>query len=317
MLLTSSCASFVSFANAEKLETYNAELPSDMNSIQKTIAILKDAVDLDVNAYNTSFGSFNEVLYFDVLPEEDFKCTLKNSESKIEVICAFVNGKVRSMNAYVDGSPYMINEAIDDVAMAKNFISEYRTISSASYFDAMLPMLDNIKVNQNVTKTIENIKLEVISTEDSTSFRWTYSKNNIDAPMKCISLNFNDHFLKSFIDTWSLFSICDFEVKVSEEDAVIQAINCTKDFSWTVSMGENNSSAKVTEFNVSGVSEKKLTFSNYATKNESRNSDPLTLYPNWRIKLYFDKIYPGQVYGVDVGIWADTGENYDIRTLKF
>jgi hypothetical protein len=316
LFTSTGCISFVPFANAEKMEFYNVEL-SSLDSTQKSITILKDAANLDTDAYNTSFGSFNQVLYFDILPEEDFKCTLKNSDSKIEVICAFVNGKVRSMNAYVDGSPYTTNEAINDVEMAKNFISKYKILSSASYFDIMLPMLENVKVNQNVTKNVEQAKLEVTSTNDGTSFRWTYSLNNIEAPMKCVSLSFENHFLKSFIDTWGLFSISDVEIKISEEDAVMQAMNYTKDFSWTVNMGGNNSKGIVSEFNVSDIGEKKLTFSNYATKNESRNNDPLTLYPNWRIKLYFDKIYQGQVYGVDVGIWADTGENYDIRTLKF
>jgi len=34
-----------------------------------------------------------------------------------------------------------------------------------------------------------------------------------------------------------------------------------------------------------------------------------------RVKLYFDKLYPGYVYGLDIAIWADTGEVNDTRTL--
>ena len=38
---------------------------------------------------------------------------------------------------------------------------------------------------------------------------------------------------------------------------------------------------------------------------------PLTLYPQWRVDLSLDKIYPGGVSSITVGIWADT------RTINY
>jgi len=43
--------------------------------------------------------------------------------------------------------------------------------------------------------------------------------------------------------------------------------------------------------------------------------DPLTLYPLWRIRLYLDKLYPGNVYGIYVMLWADTGEIYKVQEM--
>jgi hypothetical protein len=43
--------------------------------------------------------------------------------------------------------------------------------------------------------------------------------------------------------------------------------------------------------------------------------ETLTVYPFWRIDLYFDKFYPS-AYGVQVGIWADTGEIESCESLS-
>jgi hypothetical protein len=91
-------------------------------------------------------------------------------------------------------------------------------------------------------------------------------------------------------------------------------MKATENYSWNVNMGDENQ-ITVTDFNIVGVSETTLQIGNYATKDESRYGDPLILYPNWHVKLYFDKLYPGRVYGLAIGIWADTGEVNDIRTL--
>jgi len=40
----------------------------------------------------------------------------------------------------------------------------------------------------------------------------------------------------------------------------------------------------------------------------TRSREPLTVYPYWRIELYLDKVYPGNVNRISLAIWADTGE---------
>ncbi len=282
---------------------------------EKVLTILENVVGLDLAKYSTDLELYAQApfLYFEVLPQEDVKYTLESDESKLEVICAFVDEKLRSMNIYInDGSPLTTQPAASPLETAKNFLDKYPTYSDNSYYSTMRSMLNNIEADQNVTKTSENIKLAVTVTANSTDFRWKYVFNGVEATSKCVALNFEQGFLKYFIDSWSFWTIGNTDLNVSEEEAIEIAMNAAENYSWNLSSGTT-----VTEFNIVGVSETKLSIGNYPTKNESRGGDPLTLYPGWRVKLYFDKLYPGQVYGLDIGIWADTGEVNAISTLLY
>ena len=284
---------------------------------EKVLAVLKEVVGLDIAKYSTDLELYTQApfLYFEVLPQEDIRYILESNESNLRVSSAFVTGKLRSIRIRVnDGSPLTTKPATNPLEMAKDFLNKYKTISSASYYGTFVSMLDNVEANKNVTKTAENVKLEVTITASYTSFRWKYSFNGVEAPSKCVALKFENGFLKYFIDNWSLWSIGSTDLNISEEEAIEIAMNAAENHSWNVGMGGDNQ-VTVTEFNIVGVSETKLSFGNYPTKNESRGGDPLTLYPGWRVKLYFDKLYPGYVYGLDIAIWADTGEVNDTRTL--
>ena len=293
---------------------------SESTSPEKVLTVLEEVVGLDMAKYSTDLEFYAQApfLYFEVLPQEDVKYILESNESKLEVICAFVDEKLRSMNMYVnDGSPLTTQPVTTPLEMAKNFLDKYQTYSAASYYNTLRSMLDNIEANKNVTTTSQNIKLEVTVTANRTDFRWKYFVNGVEATSKCVALNFRQGFLKYFIDSWSFWTIGSTDLNVSEEEAIEIAMNAAENYSWNVSMGGDNPPVTVTVFNIVGVSETTLQIGNYATKNESRGGDPLTLYPGWRVKLYFDKLYPGQVYGLDIGIWADTGEVNDIRTLMY
>jgi len=291
---------------------------SELTAPEKVLTILEEVVGLDMAKYSIELDLYAQApfLYFDILPQEDVKYTLESSESKLEVICAFADQKLRSLNIYInDGSPITTQPATIPLEMAKDFLDKYPTYSEASYYSTMRSMLDNIEANKNTTKTVENIKLEVTVTANRTDFRWKYCFNGVEATSKCVVLNFKDGFLKYFIDTWKLYTICSTDLNISEEEAIELAMNAAENYSWNVSMGGDNPPVTVTEFNIMGVIETDLSFGNYPTKNESRGGNPLTLYPGWHVKLYFDKLYPGNVYGLNIGIWADTGEVNDISTL--
>lgn len=285
---------------------------------EKVLTVLKEVVGLDMAKYSTDLELYTQALflYFDVLPQEDVKYALESDESKLDVICAFVDEKLRSMNIYInDGSPLTTQPFTTPLEMAKDFLDRYPAHSEESYYSAIRSMLDNVEADKNVTEISENVKLEVTVTANRTDFRWKYVFNGVEATSKCVALNFKEGFLKYFIDSWSFWTIGSTDLNVSEEEAIEIAMNAAENYSWNVSMGGDNPQVTVTEFTIVGVSETTLQIGNYPTKNESRGGDPLTLYPGWRVKLYFDKLYPGQVYGLDIGIWADTGEVHDISTL--
>jgi hypothetical protein len=284
-------------------------------TFEKAQTILNDVVGLDTAAYNVSIDAYNEELYFEVLPQKYLGYTLKSEESNLSIIYTFVDQKLRSMNIYItDGSPKTYQPTTSTLETAKDFLDKYQKYSGNSYYGTLQAMLDNIEDDKNVTKASENIKFEATTTSNYTSFRWTYTANGVEAPSKCVALKFEQGFMKYFIDTWSLWTIGSTNLKIPEANAIELAMKAAETYSWNVNMG-NDSQITVTDFKIVGVSETTLQIGNYATKNEARDGDPLTLYPNWRVKLSFDNIYPGQVYGLDIGIWADTGEVNDIRTL--
>jgi hypothetical protein len=286
---------------------------SDLTTPEKVLTVLEEVVGLEMEKYSTDLEFFAEApfLYFDVLPQEEVKYLLESNESKLEVICAFADQKLRSLHIYtLDGQPFTTKPFTTPLEMAKDFLDKYPTYSDASYYSTMRSMLNAVKADKNTTKTVENIKLEVTITGSYTSFRWKYIFNGVEASSKCVALKFEHGFLDYFVDTWSLCTIGSTDLNISEEEAIEIAMNAAENHSWNLSNGTT-----VTEFSIVGVSETTLSFGNYPTKNESRGGNPLTIYPGWRVKLYFDKLYPGSVYGLDIAIWADTGEVNDIREL--
>jgi hypothetical protein len=291
---------------------------SELTAPEKVLIILEEVVGLDMTKYSAELDFYAQApfLYFDVLPQEDVKYILEANESKLEVICAFADQKLRSLSIYInDGLPITTQPATIPFEMAKDFLDKYPTYSEASYYSTMRSMLDNVEANKNTTKAVGDIKLEVTVTANRTDFRWKYCLNGVEATSKCVVLNFKDGFLKYFIDTWSFYTIGSTDLIVSEEEAIEIAMNAAENYSWNVSMGGDNPPVTVNEFNIMGIFETELSLGNYPTKDESRGGNPLTLYPGWRVKLYFDKLYPGNVYGLSIGIWADTGEVNDISTL--
>ena len=291
---------------------------------EKVLTFLKDVLGLNLATYRMNIDSYVQNWYMEILPLESVKCVLESNESKLSMICEFVDGRLYSMSLYVlYGSPRMAQPAANVLEMAKGFISIYQTYAGASYCQEMKTILDMVKVNEDVAKVSGNIKFEAKyekkfiewerRTVDLAGFRWTYTLNGVEAPSKCVALYFEQGFLKYFVDTWWIYKIGSTSINVDEKKAVEIAIKAAKNYSWKVYVG-NETWMEVKEFNIAGVSKATLTFCNNVTKEGARGGDPLTLYPSWCVDLYLDKLYLGNVYGISVGIWADTEEVYDIRT---
>ena len=293
---------------------YSAELTAP----EKALAILTDVVGLDMAAYRTNLKKYNDLTpYRDVLPQEIVVYTLESNESKLELSCTFTNGNLRVMIIdELEGSPRMTQPVTDVLEMAKSFLSRYQTYSGASQCEALRYMLDTIDARKNVTKTSGEQTLEVTVDQESTSFRWTYTFNGVQAASRCVVLCFDNGFMSYFIDTWRLYEIGSYDINLSEDEAINIAMDRAKNFSWRVRM-DNDTWMRVTEFSISKVSRIELSFLNEIYEKNARGGDPLTLYPMWVIRLNFDKIFPSNIYGVIVGIWADTKEVSYISTASF
>ncbi len=121
---------------------------------------------------------------------------------------------------------------------------------------------------------------------------------------------YRDGFLKTFIDTWDLHKIGSTKISLSERQAENIAMESAKTYTWTIGAGDQI--ITINNFNVTKPVVKQLMFSQVGNANNARDSDQLALYPMWHIGVGLDKYYPGNVYGIYVDIWADTGQIKDI-----
>jgi len=304
----------ISSAYATLLPTVNA---AEITVQEEGLAILNEVVGLDMKNYDTSLKEGVKDSYLGVVPQENIRYTLESNGSKVDMLCTFINGHLRMIDVLEsEGSPHLTGSATsaletNGLEMAKVFLSNYQSHSENSFYGELRSMLENVVANKNLTKIAENVQLEVINSEDSETFRWTYTSNGVEAAEKCVVLGYKKGFLKYFIDNWDFYQIGSTSINLSEDEAIEIAMDSVKAYSWKV--GSDNETYEVKNFNVADVAVTQLVFCNSLHAEKTRRQDLLTLYPMWRIGVALDKFYPGNVYGIYVDIWADTKE---IRHIK-
>jgi hypothetical protein len=295
----------------------NVSYPQESTAPQQTLSVLANVVGLDMLVdSNIILTKYRQTSYLGVLPEEAVSCIVESSEGNLEVSCEFVNNTLRMIYVSdVKGSPRLNQTPANVIDAARGFLSDYQAHAGASYCEELKSMLYSADGSRNVTITSGNATLEVTVYGNSAAFRWIYTHDGIAAPSKAIGLSFEDGFLKYFVDDWGLYKIGSWDINLSEQEAVNIAMNATESYSWRVWMADRT--MDVTEFEISKFCGAQLTFLNGVTEKDARDGDPLTLYPNWRIRLALDKTYPGNVYGLTVDVWADTKTVARISTATF
>jgi len=280
---------------------------------EKTVSIMGSVVGLNLAEYEITAQEYPPDSYLNVVPQENVRCRLESDVSKVDALCTFANGNLRMIHVLErTGSPRMTKSAANELEMAKVFLSNYEGYSRNSFYGKLNSMLDDVTVDKNSVATSGNVKLEITTTENATTFRWIYTFNGVDAVSKCVVLGYEKGFLKYFIDNWNIYNIGSTSINLSEEKAIELAMENAKTYSWRV--GADNETYEVIKFNLADVAVAQLVFCSSLHANKlQRNQDLLTLYPMWRIGIALDKFYPGNVYGIYVDIWADTKE---IRHIK-
>jgi hypothetical protein len=300
LLLSSVYAAFMPEANAAEITVH-----------EKGLAISKDVVGLDTTKYAVNAKEYAQESYREVLPQETVRFNIESDGSNIEMLYTFVNGKLLMLQVLEnEGSPRLTKTVDDAAEMAKDFLSSYQSYSGNSLYGELKSSLVGVDANSNSTKTVGNTKLEVSALRnnftDRQIFRWTYTFNGVEAPDKVVALGYEDGFLGYFYDSWDLYKIGSTEVNVSEEQAIASAMERARNYSWVIE--ENNNTAIVKGFNVTGAMMWETVFRSSLVADEARNEDQLMLYPMRHVWVSLDKFYPGYVYGFNVYVWADTGE---------
>ena len=97
------------------------------------------------------------------------------------------------------------------------------------------------------------------------------------------------------------------DVNISREQAMEIAIKFVENYGYPGIVGHLNGSE--TRVWVSGFN-----ISRERTTAELEASDRDNLrYPCWDVEVMLDGLYPGNVYGFDIGVWADSGEVFAVR----
>lgn len=284
---------------------------------QKGLTILNNVVDVDSSKYNVATKYYPpnpQATYLGVVPQESIIYNLTSDENKLSFSCTFANGNLQMMQTLEDNrAPSSIQMGPNaDIHAAKTFLGNYQAYTSNELFGDLKATLNNVKANKSLTMTSGNLQLEVKPGKDgSTAFKWYYTANGAIAPYsKFISLSFKNGGLTSFVNNWQFYNVGSTKVNISKKEATAIAIDATK--SCAHNMGLAAFGFRDVNVNESSVQWSSLLFDNSLTADKARSTDSLELFPVWRVGIQLDKWY-GEMYGVEVDIWADTGQ---IRSIQ-
>jgi len=291
---------------------------AEITPTTKGLTIINQVVGVDLTRYNATSTLDVSGSYLNELPNENVRYTLSSNVSKIDIQDTFTNGNLQMIDVLENsGSPYITTSTANVTAMARAFLLNYQGYSAKLLYGLLASTLNQADSTVNSTTIVGNVKFVITTISEnsslgnSTTFTWSYTANGVDAAYKCVSLSYKNGFLKDFVDTWNLYPIGSTNVSISKQEAEDIAMQNAKTYSWTI--GSDNKTYVINNFNVTKPMVEQLVFCKVGNAANARSSDPLTLYPMWRIGVGLDKYYPGNVYGIYVDVWADTGQVRDIQ----
>ena len=282
---------------------------AEVTTQQKGLSLLSSVVALDLSKYNTTPIAYPDDTYRDTLNRKNIQYALTSEGSNITLHYAFINEKLQMILVLDNqGTPRMKLTATSAVGMAQSFLNSYQIQTGDSLYGDMKTLLTKVDANKNTTAISGNIKLKVTTSQSGqdTTFSWTYYCNGIEAPDKCIAIRYENGFLKYFVDNWDLYNIGNTKINLSEKEAIDIAMSHAKAYSLTHS--SDNTTVSVMRFNVTNAMLLETIYSPsiYVDADKVRSSDLFEAYPLMHVWVSLDKFYPGNIYGFDVYIWADT-----------
>lgn len=282
---------------------YSAELTAP----EKALLFLRDVININMTKYTATLDS-HSVDYpaeFGGIAQEDITYILESNENKLVAAFTFRNKTLAwcALDLLEGSLPYAqpFTSVLDK---AKDILQRYQAYTGDPDFEEtrdftrMRKILDTVDVIKNTTTTLGNVKLKITSGTDYAVFEWVYTSNGLDFPG--ITIEFLNGSFFGLSDIWRIYKIGSTDVNVSKEEAINIALKYVENFSWTVSTSDDNW-IEVKDFK---ILDEPLTAELLTT----RTREPLTLYPYWRVDLYLDKVYLGNVNRISLAIWADTGD---------
>lgn len=277
----------------------------------KNLAVLSDVIGINTDSYSTSNIAQRDTDFLGSSQKET-DMQLVSAQGSLRVTCFYAKDTLKLVYLSDLNGVLSLKQPLNStVDMAKGLLERYKTYSGVSVYGEFASMLNGIEPNKESTKYSENVKMEVSGFEaNRISYKWTYvDSNGVLAEKKNVILIFEGGVFKGFFNNWPLYSIVDSDVKVSAEQATELAIKASERFSYPVTY-DNGTEVMVSGFSISpeSLGEAKLIYVNSVYQELARGGDPFSLCLAWYVPLGFDRFYPGDVSGMTVILWADTGE---------
>jgi hypothetical protein len=295
---------------------------AEITNSQKAKDILSSVVGLNMTAYTTDLNSDIKNTTPSIanlgLPQETLVYNLTSTQGSLTASCTFINGSLNQiyLSNYM-GTQALNQPTINTLNMAQNFLISYQSYTGNHFYGSLSSMLNGVAVNTNATATVSNSKLQIFVIGSEQSLVWTYVDNNgVPALAKDVVLTYTNGHLESFLDNWQLYQVTG-EPTLSSQDAIRVAMQAVQNYSY-IAYNANGANVIETGFKVASIGKATLGYVNYyedTPQQSVRGVSPLTLYPSWSIALGFDKVYPGNMTGLLVKIWADSGNVSSIAPM--
>jgi len=282
---------------------------ADLTPQQKAQTLTNEILGLDTTKYDVRVENYEngaEMDYLGVVPQYIVTQTLTSDQDNIELFYTFANNNLQMLTIYKDRYAPEGSNYFRDVAVARDFLAKYQNYAGNSLYTQLSSIIPIEGVSGNYTVISENVVLEAIITEDTTAFKWYYTANGAVAPYsKFVTLIVEKGCLSAFVDNWHLYPVGNTRVGLSRDEALSVALEAARGHVW--SLGVEASSLSVENFNENNVCWEALVFMSSVDADNARSEYPLVLYPVWQFGIALDRWY-GYMYGVQMDIWADTGE---------
>lgn len=292
----------------QKVQDENERLLTWSTPASIVLPILRDVIKLDMTKYKASLLS-DTVEYRSNLGniiEETMKYSLTSNESSIDVSLRFRNNHFSRYQLFIDedgGSPlYSQPQPTNFLTAARDILERYRSYKNESYLEDAVSLLSSATGVESNETVLDHTKLTISTSGDTVDMMLLYVENGVDFAPKSLRLVFENQILRELLDGWFLFSIGNTEVNVSPQEAIEIARTAVVDFTWKYN------GAEVGNFT---VLQQPVSVAFHPSPKTA-----LDLVPYWFVTLYLDKVYPGGVNRLGVGVWADTGEVDSIITLS-
>ncbi|HYA77528.1 MAG TPA: winged helix-turn-helix domain-containing protein [Verrucomicrobiae bacterium] len=296
-------------ASFAKMQSQNQQLLSGSSSADQAISIIKNIFQIDLSKYQVTLLSdtSGSEVGLPGITEEVLTYSLVNNASDINLVLTFMNGNfslfqlnvIEGVTAF--NPSYTQPQPTNFLIGVRNVLARYESFDNASYLNQMSQLLSTATETQQ-DQTLGNVKLEISLNGDNAQFSLLYTENNTDFAAKSLEITFENGLLTSLSDDWPLYSIGSTQVNISQDQAIQIARNAATNFTWNAN-GVQISNFNVLQEPVSAV---------FYPKPETG----LSLVPYWYVTLYLDKVYPGGVNSIGVGVWADTGQVANIQALS-